>query len=44
MRHRSEVLLRAAAFLLLAIALVGFVGSAVASRFDGHRWNLPSRI
>ena len=44
MRHRSEVLLGAAAFLLLAIALVGFVGSAVASRFDGHRWNLPSRI
>jgi len=44
MRHRSEVILGAAAFLLLAIALVGFVGSAVASRFDGHRWNLPSRI
>jgi penicillin-binding protein 1B len=43
-RHRSEVILGAAAFLLLAIALVGFVESAVASRFDSHRWNLPSRI
>ena len=29
---------------MLAIALVGFVESAVASRFDSHRWNLPSRI
>jgi penicillin-binding protein 1B len=44
MRHAGEVLLGAAAFLLLAIAAVGFVGSAVASRFDSHRWNLPSRI
>src|SRR5512143_437373 len=43
-RHRGEVILGAAAFLLLAIALVGFVESAVASRFDSHRWNLPSRI
>jgi penicillin-binding protein 1B len=44
MRHKSEVVLGAVAFLLLSIALVGFVGSAVAARFDGHRWNLPSRI
>src|SRR5512141_49106 len=43
-RHRNEVILGAVAFLLLAIALVGFVESAVASRFDSHRWNLPSRI
>jgi penicillin-binding protein 1B len=44
MRHKSEVVLGAVAFLLLSIALVGFVGSAVAARFDSHRWNLPSRI
>ncbi|HEU5250926.1 MAG TPA: transglycosylase domain-containing protein, partial [Thermoanaerobaculia bacterium] len=44
MRHRNEVLLGAAAFLLLAVAVVGFVGSTIASRFDSHRWNLPSRI
>ncbi len=44
MRHRNEVLLGAAAFLLLAVAAVGFVGSTIASRFDSHRWNLPSRI
>src|SRR5512138_2559197 len=43
-RHKSEVVLGAAAFLLLAVALVGFVEAAVASRFDSHRWNLPSRI
>jgi penicillin-binding protein 1B len=43
-RHRSEVVLGTVAFLLLSIALVGFVGSAVASRFETHRWNLPSRI
>lgn len=32
------------AFLLLAIAALGFIGSAVSSRFDHRRWNLPSRI
>jgi penicillin-binding protein 1B len=44
MRHKSEVALGAVAFLVLSIALVGFVWSAVAARFDSHRWNLPSRI
>jgi penicillin-binding protein 1B len=44
MRHRSEVLLGTAAVVLLSIALVGFLGSAVSSRFDNRRWNLPSRI
>jgi penicillin-binding protein 1B len=44
MRHRSEVLVGTAAVLLLSIALVGFLGSAVSSRFDNRRWNLPSRI
>jgi penicillin-binding protein 1B len=44
MRHRSEVLLGAIAFVLLAIAGVGFLGAAVSSRFDSHRWNIPSRI
>jgi penicillin-binding protein 1B len=44
MRHKSEVLLGAAAVVLFSIALVGFVGSAVSSRFDNRRWNLPSRI
>jgi penicillin-binding protein 1B len=44
MRHRTEVVLGAAAFLLLSIAMVGFVGSAVAGRFDSHRWSLPTRI
>jgi penicillin-binding protein 1B len=44
MRHRSEVLLGAIAFVLLAIAGVGLIGAAVSSRFDGHRWNIPSRI
>jgi penicillin-binding protein 1B len=44
MRHWSEVLLGTAAVLLLSIAVVGFLGSAVSSRFDNRRWNLPSRI
>ena len=44
MRHRSEVLLGAAAVVLLSIAVVGFLGSAVSARFDNRRWNLPSRI
>ncbi len=44
LRHRTEVLLGAVAFLLLAIATLGFIGSAVSSRFDNRRWNLPSRI
>jgi penicillin-binding protein 1B len=44
MRHRSEVILGTAAVLLLSIALFGFLGSAVSSRFDNRRWNLPSRI
>jgi penicillin-binding protein 1B len=43
-RHRSEVLLGTVAFLLLGIAALGFIGSAVSSRFDHRRWNLPSRI
>jgi len=44
MRHKSEVLLGAAAVVLLSIAIAGFLGSAVSSRFDNRRWNLPSRI
>jgi penicillin-binding protein 1B len=44
MRHRSEVLLGTIAFVLLAIAGVGFVGAAVSARFDSHRWSIPSRI
>jgi penicillin-binding protein 1B len=44
MRHRNVVLLGTAAVLLLAAALVGLLGSVVSSRFDGRRWNLPSRI
>lgn len=38
------MLLGTAAVLLLSIALVGFLGSAVSARFDNRRWNLPSRI
>ena len=37
-------MLGSVAFLLLAIAALGFIGSAVSSRFDHRRWNLPSRI
>ena len=44
MRHRNEVILGTAAVLLFSIALFGFLGSAVSSRFDNRRWNLPSRI
>ena len=44
MRHKSEVILGTAAVLLLSLALVGFLGSAVSARFDNRRWNLPSRI
>ena len=44
MRHQSEVFLGGAAVVLLAAALVGFIGSAVAARFDSRHWNLPSRI
>ncbi len=44
MRHRIEVFLGGAAVVLLAAALVGFIGSAVSARFDSRHWNLPSRI
>jgi penicillin-binding protein 1B len=44
LRHRREVLLGTVAFLLLAVAALGFIESAVSSRFDHRRWNLPSRI
>ena len=44
MRHRNEVILGTAAVLLFSIVLFGFLGSAVSSRFDNRRWNLPSRI
>ena len=42
MRHRTEVFLGGAAVVLLAAALVGFIGSAVAARFDTRHWNVPS--
>lgn len=43
-RHRVALLASLAAVLALGLAVVAYFTSVVVSRFDGRRWNLPSRI
>jgi penicillin-binding protein 1B len=43
-RHWKAILSVAAAILLAGLGLLAYFTSVVVSRFEGHRWNLPSRI
>lgn len=43
-RHRLPILVVAAAVVVTTLATVGYFTSVVVSRFEGRRWNLPSRI
>ena len=43
-RHRVPILLTAGALVLAILGIVGYSTSVVVNRFEGRRWNLPSRI
>jgi len=43
-RHRVPILAAAGALVLLILGGVAYSTSVVVSRFEGRRWNLPSRI
>ena len=43
-RHRVVILATVGAVLLSGLAVLAHFTSVVVKRFDGHRWNLPSRI
>jgi penicillin-binding protein 1B len=43
-RHRVPILAVGGGILLLLLGTLGYYTSVVVSRFDGRRWNLPSRI
>jgi hypothetical protein len=43
-RHRVAILSSLGALLLVCLAGVAYFTSVVVTRFDGRRWNLPSRI
>lgn len=43
-RHRGKVLLAVGAVFLAGLGVLAYFTSVVVSRFEGHRWNLPSRI
>ena len=43
-RHRVAILSGLGAVLLVGLAGVAYFTSVVVARFDGRRWNLPSRI
>jgi len=43
-RHRLAILSLVGAVLLAGLGVLAYFTSVVVSRFEGHRWNLPSRI
>ena len=43
-RHRVVILATVGAVLLSGLAVLAHFTSVVVKRFEGHRWNLPSRI
>jgi len=43
-RHRKPLLLALALAFLVGLAVVASLTSVIASRFEGRRWSLPSRI
>ncbi|HEY7112335.1 MAG TPA: hypothetical protein VIA45_05330 [Thermoanaerobaculia bacterium] len=43
-RRRAVILASLAGILLAATLVVGYFTRVVVTRFDGRRWNLPSRI
>jgi penicillin-binding protein 1B len=43
-RHRKPLLLALGVSFLLGLIIVAYLTSVVASRFEGRRWSLPSRI
>lgn len=43
-RHRAAILSTVAAVVLVGLGTLAYFTSIVVSRFEGHRWNLPSRI
>ncbi len=43
-RHRGAVLAIAGGVVLVSLIVVAYFTSVVVSRFEGRRWNLPSRI
>ncbi len=43
-RHRVAVMTSVGVVLLAGLGLLAHLTSVVVSRFEGHRWNLPSRI
>jgi len=43
-RHRLPILLSMGGVLLLLFGALAHYTSVVVARFEGHRWNLPSRI
>src|SRR6266511_4344268 len=43
-RHRVVILATVGAVLLSSLAVLAHFTSVVVKRFEGHRWNLPSRI
>jgi len=43
-RHRVAILATAGIFLAAGLGALAYFTSIVVTRFEGHRWNLPSRI
>ena len=43
-KHRVAILSTVGAALLAGLGVLAYSTSVVVSRFEGHRWNLPSRI
>ena len=43
-RHRMAILSAVGAAFLAGLGVLAYFTSVVVSRFEGHRWNLPSRI
>jgi penicillin-binding protein 1B len=43
-KHRVAILSAVGAVLLAGLGVLAYSTSVVVSRFEGHRWNLPSRI
>jgi len=43
-KHRVPILSTVGAALLAGLGVLAYSTSVVVSRFEGHRWNLPSRI
>src|SRR5438445_1664419 len=43
-RHRAPILAGVGGLLLILLVALAYFTSVVVGRFDGRRWNLPSRI